>query len=169
MDINWIEVKNIKSFVLSVLKEEADDIPIDKIQGSEWILSDININAINVNNSLLRKHDKEKLHLKRRDKFVELIKSEKEIYPLIVLGKDLYLVDGYARYRALKKMGIKKIKVFMQTTRAENFLGKEIEVIIDRPLGSKHPKHGFKYETNYGYIPQISRWRRTRCLLFRSE
>lgn len=39
------------------------------------------------------------------------------------------------------------------TTNANNFLGKEVEVIIDRPLGSKHPKHGFIYETNYGYIP----------------
>ncbi len=35
---------------------------------------------------------------------------------------------------------------------AKPFLGKEVEVIIDRPLGSKHPKHGFAYEANYGYI-----------------
>lgn len=37
-------------------------------------------------------------------------------------------------------------------TNAKDFLGKKVEVIIDRPLGSKHPKHGFKYEVNYGYI-----------------
>lgn len=36
---------------------------------------------------------------------------------------------------------------------ANNFLGKEVEVVIDRPLGSKHPKHGFIYEVNYGYVP----------------
>ena len=24
---------------------------------------------------------------------------------------------------------------------------------MDRPLGSKHPKHGFIYPVNYGYIP----------------
>ena len=36
---------------------------------------------------------------------------------------------------------------------AKDFLGEEVEVIIDRPLGSRHPKHGFKYEVNYGYIP----------------
>ncbi|MCX6715753.1 MAG: inorganic diphosphatase [Candidatus Taylorbacteria bacterium] len=35
---------------------------------------------------------------------------------------------------------------------AKQFLGKEVEIIIDRPLGSKHPKHGFVYEVNYGYI-----------------
>lgn len=35
----------------------------------------------------------------------------------------------------------------------KDFLGKTVKVIIDRPLGSKHPKHGFVYEVNYGYIP----------------
>lgn len=35
---------------------------------------------------------------------------------------------------------------------AKQFLGKEVEVIIDRPMGSKHPTHGFTYEANYGYI-----------------
>lgn len=38
-------------------------------------------------------------------------------------------------------------------TKAKDFLGKEVEVIIDRPIGSKHPKHGFVYEVNYGYVP----------------
>ncbi len=33
------------------------------------------------------------------------------------------------------------------------FLGKKVEVIIDRPMSTKHPKHGFIYEVNYGYIP----------------
>lgn len=30
------------------------------------------------------------------------------------------------------------------------YLGKNIKIIIDRPLGSKHPKHGFIYPINYG-------------------
>jgi inorganic pyrophosphatase len=38
---------------------------------------------------------------------------------------------------------------------AEKFLGKTVEVAIDRPLGSKHPKFSFIYELNYGYIPDI--------------
>ena len=33
------------------------------------------------------------------------------------------------------------------------YLGKKVKVKIDRPLGSKHPKHGFEYLLNYGYIP----------------
>jgi len=33
------------------------------------------------------------------------------------------------------------------------YLGQKVNVVVDRPLGSKHPKHGFIYEINYGYIP----------------
>lgn len=35
----------------------------------------------------------------------------------------------------------------------KEYLGKEVLIKIDRPLGSKHPKHDFIYELNYGYIP----------------
>lgn len=38
---------------------------------------------------------------------------------------------------------------------AKKFLGKEVEVTIDRPIGSKHPKHGNIYEVNYGYIEGV--------------
>lgn len=33
------------------------------------------------------------------------------------------------------------------------YIGQSLEVVIDRPLGSKHPKHGFEYQVNYGYVP----------------
>ena len=36
---------------------------------------------------------------------------------------------------------------------AEQYLGKEVSIIMDRPLGSKHPREGFVYEVNYGYVP----------------
>jgi inorganic pyrophosphatase len=32
------------------------------------------------------------------------------------------------------------------------FLGKEVDIQIDRPLNSKHPQHGFVYEVNYGFV-----------------
>lgn len=35
----------------------------------------------------------------------------------------------------------------------KEYIGKIVKVVMDRPLGTKHPKHGFVYETNYGYIP----------------
>ena len=33
------------------------------------------------------------------------------------------------------------------------YLNKTLTVKIDRPMGSKHPKHGFIYPVNYGYVP----------------
>ena len=36
---------------------------------------------------------------------------------------------------------------------SQQYLGKSIKVKIDRPLGSFHPKYGFIYPVNYGYIP----------------
>lgn len=35
----------------------------------------------------------------------------------------------------------------------KDFLGKDVTVKMDRPMGSKHPKHGFIYPVNYGFIP----------------
>ncbi len=35
----------------------------------------------------------------------------------------------------------------------KKYLNKIVKVIMDRPLNSLHPKHGFKYELNYGYLP----------------
>ena len=36
---------------------------------------------------------------------------------------------------------------------SQEYLGKIVEVKMDRVMGSKHPKHGFIYPVNYGYIP----------------
>ena len=36
---------------------------------------------------------------------------------------------------------------------AVDFLGKIIDVVVDRPLGSKHPEYGGIYPLNYGYVP----------------
>lgn len=36
------------------------------------------------------------------------------------------------------------------------YIGKEVEIIIDRPLGSKHPKHDMTYDVNYGYVPNTT-------------
>ena len=35
----------------------------------------------------------------------------------------------------------------------EEYIGKTIKIKIDRPLGTKHPKHGFIYLVNYGFVP----------------
>lgn len=35
----------------------------------------------------------------------------------------------------------------------EEYLNKIVHIEMDRPLGSLHPKHGFRYEINYGFVP----------------
>ncbi len=36
---------------------------------------------------------------------------------------------------------------------ATSFLGKVVQVTIDRPLNTKHHKFGWEYKLNYGFIP----------------
>ena len=38
---------------------------------------------------------------------------------------------------------------------ARTFLGRPVAVRIDRPLGSRHPRWGFLYLANYGYVPGV--------------
>ena len=35
----------------------------------------------------------------------------------------------------------------------KEFIGSELDIIIDRPIGSKHPSSDIIYEVNYGYLP----------------
>jgi inorganic pyrophosphatase len=37
---------------------------------------------------------------------------------------------------------------------SRRFLGKIVQVVVDRPLGSKHPKFGDEYPVNYGFVPE---------------
>jgi inorganic pyrophosphatase len=64
----------------------------------------------------------------------------------IIIGNIILIIISLLR-RNLKKSESFKL--------AKNFLGKEVTVEIDRPLGSKHPKHGFVYEVNYGFIKGV--------------
>lgn len=61
-----------------------------------------------------------------------------EIVPTVNFGKDEY-------EEALK----------ISQRQSYGFIGKNITVKIDRKLGSLHPKHGFEYLVNYGFVPNI--------------
>ena len=41
----------------------------------------------------------------------------------------------------------------MDKVNSNDYLNKDVLMKIDGKLGSKHPKHGFIYTLNYGYIP----------------
>lgn len=38
---------------------------------------------------------------------------------------------------------------------ARRFIGKTVEVTVDRPLGSRHPEEGFLYPVNYGFLSNV--------------
>ncbi len=41
-------------------------------------------------------------------------------------------------------------------TDARDFLGQIVTIHMDRPLGSCHPRHGYVYPVNYGFVPGTS-------------
>ena len=43
----------------------------------------------------------------------------------------------------------------MKKNDSKKFIGKEVNIVIDRALGTKHPKHDFIYTVNYGYVPNV--------------
>ncbi|MGN1298563.1 MAG: NUDIX domain-containing protein [Candidatus Scatovivens sp.] len=69
------------------------------------------------------------------DEFIKMY-DNKEIVPTVDFGKEDYEL-------ALK----------INQAESYNYIGKNVNVKIDRPLNSKHPKHGFIYLVNYGYVP----------------
>ena len=40
-------------------------------------------------------------------------------------------------------------------TDATTFIGKIVRVKVDRPMGSRHPREGFVYPVNYGFVPGV--------------
>ena len=41
----------------------------------------------------------------------------------------------------------------MEITDACEFLGQTVKLDINRPLGTKYPRHDFVYPINYGFVP----------------
>ena len=50
--------------------------------------------------------------------------------------------------------GVVSVAELDSNLRLKDWIGKTVEVVVDRPLGSGHPIHAdIIYEVNYGYIP----------------
>lgn len=72
------------------------------------------------------------------DEFIKMY-NNKEIVPTVDFGVEEY-----------------NLALRTEQKKSYGYLDKEVNVKIDRPLNSKHPKHGFTYELNYGYIPNTT-------------
>lgn len=114
MKILWKPITNADEYAHKVLALEADDIPIELINKGKWVLDELLLDQFSVDQDLINDHDHDKVHIARRDNFITLIRKQTQILPLIALGEKLFLVDGYARFRALKKLGVTSAKVIKQ-------------------------------------------------------
>ncbi len=114
MHITWKDVPNIKQFVDDVLHQEASDIPQHEIDAGKWYLDEIDINDISIDIKIVESHKASETEIKLTESFIQSLMDGQAIFPLIVLWKDVMLVDGYHRFLALKKLNVMKVKVFRQ-------------------------------------------------------
>lgn len=64
--------------------------------------------------------------------------------------KQSWLQDDHVRQKDIDD--VKLIEQYLHTY-ARKYIGQTVAVTMDRPLGSKHPKHGYEYSVNYGFVP----------------
>jgi len=90
----------------------------------------------------------------RQIKVYEILKSNKELLKEYEELKLKFNDKSFRDYQRAKYEFYSRILKSnrIPPTNTKDFLGKKVKVIIDRPLGSKHPKHGFVYHANYGFI-----------------
>ena len=119
MDVHWTQIADPLAYVVDILAAEAPDIPIDVIARGRWYVDDVRVGDLNANRALLERHDRDPLRLERRDRIEARIIAGEAIPPLIVLGTELVLVDGYARYRALQGLHTQRARVLRQDVGAE--------------------------------------------------
>ncbi len=89
-----------------------------------------------------------------RDYMNSTLSAAKEYERLkIALAQEVPAENGRQKYLAGKHDFIVRM---LAKALAHSYLGKTVEIRIDRPLGSTHPSHPeLVYPINYGYIPGV--------------
>jgi len=136
MDVIWSDVGDPAAFACAVLAREAPDINPEAIRRSAWAVETLPLRGIMLAPGMVEEHDADPVHVDRRDRFITAITEGRPIPPLIVVGTEpvrapsgaiRYLIlpypevggvpllaDGYARYRALTRLGLKEAVVVRQ-------------------------------------------------------
>ncbi|MET9023830.1 hypothetical protein ABZV93_28030 [Actinopolymorpha sp. NPDC004070] len=110
----WDGVREPAAYVREVLGREAPEIPEALLNEYPWVQTELSLSDVRPDIGMLERHGRDDVHVRRRDGFVERIRSGVSIPPLILLGRDLKLVDGYARYRALRLLEVDSASVLAQ-------------------------------------------------------
>jgi hypothetical protein len=114
MSLRWKHVADPDAYVSLTLAREAGDIPRETIVARAWEVTELPVSNIEVDEGMVQRHDLDETQRARRDGFARAIERGDALLPLIVLGGELRLVDGYARYRACKMLGIERVRVLRQ-------------------------------------------------------
>ncbi|MGH7487782.1 MAG: hypothetical protein ACREMY_19595 [bacterium] len=115
MEVRWRAIAEVDVYVRGVLEREASEIPTVLIESHPWRqVPDLALSDLHVDESMVARHDDTALHQRRRDGFIALVTTGKPLLPLIALGCERHLVDGYARLRALRKLGVDAASVIIQ-------------------------------------------------------
>lgn len=85
--------------------------------------------------------------LRSIEKLRKIAEEKNDLFQKEIFRKSEVLIDNDGEVTKLLEE-IDKINNY-----ASAFLGKIVTIKIDRPINSKHPKHGFVYEVNYGFVP----------------
>lgn len=120
----------------------------------EWLPGEKGVRALTVGNIVLLGQNIEKGDLEHELVHVEQFERRPLIFPFFYWVEKVRYGNRYNKYE--NEAYTRARNVWIGETKslqlAKKYLGKEVEVIIDRPLGSTHLKHGFVYEVNYGFI-----------------
>ena len=112
--VHWAQVGSPESYALSVLREEAPEIPQRLLERRTWQQLMLPLTALFVDESMVADHETEAVHRIRRDRFRQAIHDGAELPPLIAIKSNRHLVDGYARLRALRSLAIEDASVVCQ-------------------------------------------------------
>lgn len=111
----WLRPDDPAEYVRGVLKVEAPEIP-DALLAGPWSQIVLSLSDLRVNEAMVAEHDVNPIHRRRRDDFVDAIKKGVPLPPLIALGVRRDLVDGYARLRAARVLGVGDVEVIANDT-----------------------------------------------------
>ncbi len=110
-----VESFRTKEYLLELLDREWNSQKCgdyNNIKRVEWIIQSLKLDEIALDQDLLAEPEFKKDIQKRVAIQKNNILRNKPITPLVVMYKNKYLIDGYARFFALKELRIKEAKVY---------------------------------------------------------
>jgi len=85
-----------------------------------------------------------------------VLRSLKKLRKIALEKKDIFQREIFRRAEVLMDTDGEVTNLLKEISKISNyatvFLGKIVTIKIDRPINSKHPKHDFFYEVNYGFV-----------------